>query len=108
MGRLGGKVVKNLGDSFMLLFQSATEAVRASLTLLEQNEQDLQDDSAINDERRVNRVNLKGFQLRVSIATGDVEEISGDYFGDVVNLSARILSVTPAGQVWISKTTCSL
>jgi adenylate cyclase len=33
--RYGGKVVKNLGDSFMALFPAATDAVRAALDLVE-------------------------------------------------------------------------
>lgn len=82
-----GEVVKNLGDSFMCSFDSATDAVRASLEI-----QDLvRSGGAIS--------------LRLGLTTGDVEEISGDAFGDAVNLAARILSKTPAGEVWFSNTT---
>ena len=83
----GGVVVKNLGDSYMALFSSATDAIRAGLAAVEQG---LQGD---------------GIPLRVSCATGDVEEIDGDAFGDAVNLSARINSKTPAGQLWFSEGT---
>ena len=83
----GGVVVKNLGDSYMALFSSATDAIRAGLAAVEQG---LQGD---------------GIPLRVSCATGDVEEIDGDAFGDAVNLSARINSKTPAGQIWFSEGT---
>lgn len=85
--RHNGRVVKNLGDSFMALFSSATDAVRAGVDLVE-------------------KVNIDGtFTLRVSMATGDVEEIDGDAFGEAVNLSSRINSKTPAGQVWFSEAT---
>ncbi len=85
--RHNGRVVKNLGDSFMALFGSATDAVRAGVDLVEM-------------------VSVEGaFSLRVSMATGDVEEIDGDAFGDAVNLAARINSKTPAGQVWFSEAT---
>ena len=38
------------------------------------------------------------------MATGDVEGIDGDAFGEAVNLAARILSKTPSGEVWMSST----
>lgn len=82
-----GNVVKNLGDSFMALFPSATDALRAGLEVVEEG------------------LNSGGLLLRVSCATGDVEEIDGDAFGDAVNLSARINSRTPAGEIWFSEST---
>ena len=82
-----GRVVKNLGDSFMALFPSATDALRAGLEVVEEG------------------LKSGGFLLRVSCATGDVEEIDGDAFGDAVNLSARINSQTPAGEIWFSEST---
>jgi hypothetical protein len=85
--RHGGQVVKNMGDSFLILFHSATDAVRAGMGLLTSLE-------SIDD-----------FKIRIAIATGDVEEISGDYFGDAVNLASRILSVTPVNQIWFSLST---
>lgn len=80
--RYGGRIVKNLGDSFMCLFPSATDGLRASL--------DIQD-----------VVQSHGtMSIRVGLTTGDVEEIDGDAFGDSVNLAARILGQTPASEVW--------
>ncbi|MFT5460851.1 MAG: hypothetical protein ACI9K2_007371 [Myxococcota bacterium] len=79
--RSGGVVVKNLGDSFMCLFQAATDALRASL--------DIQ-----------HKVGTDGTPLRLAMTTGDVEEVKGDAFGEAVNLAARVLSKTPAGEVW--------
>ena len=80
--RYGGRVVKNLGDSFMCLFDAATPALRAALDIQE----------FVNNE--------SGQSIRLSMNTGDVEEIEGDAFGEAVNLAARILSKTPAGEVW--------
>jgi hypothetical protein len=82
--RHGGKVVKNLGDSFMALFPAATDAVRAALDLVE----------TIPGQGQ--------FSIRVGIATGDVEEIDGDAFGDAVNLASRIINKTPDAEVWMS------
>ncbi len=80
--RYHGRVVKNLGDSFMCLFDSSTDAVRSAL--------DIQDYVAASG----------GINIRIGMTTGDVEEIDGDAFGDAVNQAARILSKAPAGEVW--------
>lgn len=84
-----GRVVKNIGDSFMALFESATDAVRACLDLVEAH--------APGQGSPVT--------FRASIATGDVEETENDAFGEPVNLSARINSMTPGGEVRLSKGT---
>lgn len=85
----GGRVVKNIGDSFMALFESATDAVRACLDLVEAH--------APGQGSPVT--------FRASIATGDVEETENDAFGEPVNLAARINSITPGGEVRLSKGT---
>lgn len=83
--RRNGRIVKNIGDSFMALFDSATDAVRACLDLVE-----------------AHPPGSGGVTFRASCATGDVEEIEGDAFSETVNLSSRINAKTPAGEVWIS------
>jgi class 3 adenylate cyclase len=85
--RYGGRVVKNLGDSYMALFPAATDAVRACLELVE------------------TIPNGGQFSIRAGLATGDVEEIDGDAFGDAVNLASRILSKAPDTEVWFSQAT---
>lgn len=82
----GGRIVKNLGDSYMALFEAATDAAQACLELV----------SGIAGQ--------DGFTIRAAMATGDVEAIDGDAFGEATNLAARILSKTPAGEVWMSST----
>lgn len=84
---MGGRLVKGLGDAFMTLFDSATDALRASLIIVEKG------------------LPEAGFMLRASLSTGDVEEIDGDVFGEAVNLAARLGSVTPEGEVWFTEST---
>jgi class 3 adenylate cyclase len=80
--RYGGRIVKNLGDSFLILFESATDGVRAAL-----------------DVQHI--VMQKGaIAIRLAMTTGDIEEISGDAFGECVNLAARILSKAPEEEIW--------
>lgn len=82
--RYGGRIVKNLGDSYMALFEATTDAVRACLELVE----------TIPAGGR--------FSIRAGLATGDVEVIDGDAFGDAANMAARILSKCPDSEVWFS------
>lgn len=83
--RRDGRIVKSLGDAYMALFDSATDAARAGLDVVEKVAQ------------------AGTLVIRVSCATGDVEEIDGDAFGDAVNLAARINSKTPAGEFWFAE-----
>lgn len=85
--RRGGRVIKNLGDAYMALFDSATDAARAGLDIIEKV------------------VRTGTLVIRVSCATGDVEEIDGDAFGEAVNLAARINSKAPAGEFWFAEST---
>lgn len=78
----GGRIVKNIGDSFLCLFPAATEALRAAL--------DIQALEAYRDAQLI----------RVALNTGDVEVIEDDAFGGPVNLASRILGITPPGEIW--------
>lgn len=78
----GGRIVKNIGDSFLCLFASATDALRASLEI-----------------QKVDPTQHE-LTIRIALTTGDIEIIDGDAFGDSVNLAARILSQAPAGEIW--------
>jgi class 3 adenylate cyclase len=77
-----GRIVKNLGDSFLILFESATDALRA----------------AIDVQHLVHQEGSTS--IRLAMTTGDVEEIEGDAFGEAVNLAARILGKAPAEEIW--------
>lgn len=83
----GGQVVKNIGDSFLTIFDSATDAIKAGISLIAS----LQDDP--------------DFNVRIGIATGDVEKIGDDFFGPCVNLASRILSETPSEEIWFAQST---
>ena len=74
----------------MAIFDSATSAINACLEIVESTIQ-------LGDQQ---------LAIRASLATGDVEEIGGDYFGEAVNLSARINSKAPAGECWFAIPDC--
>ncbi len=83
----GGRIVKNIGDSYLCLFPAATDALKAALEIL------------MATSRGGEAV------IRIAMTTGDVEEIDGDAFGEPVNLAARILAQTPAGEIWFGEGT---
>jgi len=81
----GGTLVKTLGDGLMAVFPTAAQAVEAA----EQMHEELEIVMA-------RRGALTGFgearlQLQVCVALGETVEVSGDYFGDAVNVAARLL-----------------
>jgi adenylate cyclase len=81
----GGVLVKTLGDGLMAVFPTAAQAVEAA----DQMHEEL-------DVVMARREALTGFhdarlQLQVCIALGETVEVSGDYFGDAVNVAARLL-----------------
>jgi class 3 adenylate cyclase len=77
-----GRIVKNIGDSFLCVFPSATDGLQTALAIF------------ANDKLG------GGADIRIAVTTGDVEEIDGDVFGSAVNVAARILELTPAGECW--------
>jgi len=82
--RHGGRVVKNIGDSFLCVFESTTRGLLAAIEILE-------------------LLGNQSDEMRLSLAVGDVEVIDGDVFGEAVNLAARILAITPAGSIWFGE-----
>jgi len=88
----GGSVIKGEGDSFWLTFESVTAASLAAI--------DIQQELRANqpgqaDERRL--------AMRAVITLGDVLHQENDVFGDAVNLAARIETVTPRDEVYVSE-----
>lgn len=81
----GGVLVKTLGDGLMAVFPTAAQAVEAA----DQMHEEL-------DVVMARREALASFgdarlQLQVCVALGETVEVSGDYFGDAVNVAARLL-----------------
>ena len=78
----GGTVVKTLGDGLMAIFETPAPAVAAAVDLHES----------------LDRISAPGggirsipLRLQVGLAHGEIIEMSGDVFGDAVNVAARLL-----------------
>ena len=81
----GGKVVKTLGDGLMAMFAAAPAGVAAAVEMHEELERW---DGPVRDGVRLR---LQPPKLQVALAHGEVVELSGDVFGDAVNVAARLL-----------------
>lgn len=87
-----GRIFKELGDSFLCTFESATQALRASQAL--QREFASVESPGLN----ANRV-----EVRISVTAGDVLLQLEDVFGEPVNRAARLEAVTPPGEVYFDE-----
>jgi adenylate cyclase len=89
-----GRIANTAGDSVLVEFGSAVDAVQcaveAQTALAEAN-------SSIAPDRRIS--------FRIGIHIGDVMIRAGDLFGDGVNIAARLQSIAKPGGVCISSAT---
>lgn len=83
----GGQVVKTLGDGLFALFATPLEAVAAS----DEMHDSLERIGAPGDGRLAPSARLVPLKLQVGLAYGEIIEMSGDVFGDAVNVAARLL-----------------
>jgi class 3 adenylate cyclase len=81
----GGTVVKTLGDGLMAVFPTAAQAVEAADQMHEEI------DIVMRRRDALTGFTEARLQLQVCIALGETVEVSGDYFGDAVNVAARLL-----------------
>jgi class 3 adenylate cyclase len=84
----GGRVVKMIGDAFLVTFESPTSAVLAGVAI---------QDKLWDHNRRVPE--NQRLDVRVAINVGEVRLEAGDVFGDPVNIAARIEGIAEAGEV---------
>lgn len=90
--RHAGRQVKTIGDAVMCVFDDAAAAASASVEIQQESRTPVPDAG-----RRL--------QLRVAFAAGDAVERDGDYFGDVVNIAARLSDMAKGGQILTTEAT---
>lgn len=86
VGRFGGRVVKLIGDEAMFICSDPVAACELALEL----------NRTLADDPRLP-------SLRTALAAGPVVSHRGDYYGDVVNLAARLVKVAEPGEVLVSE-----
>lgn len=85
-GLAGGRVVKTSGDGVMCVFATPDEAFRAA--------------TLMRDAQKRTEVSIHaGFHF------GPVIEHAGDFYGDTVNLAARVTDLAKAGEILVTEDT---
>lgn len=88
----GGRIVKSIGDAFLVTFESPTQAVLAGV--------------AIQDRLWMHNRGLgeeEQLRVRVAVNVGEVRVESGDVFGEPVNIAARVEAITEPGEVYFTE-----
>lgn len=89
----GGRVVKNIGDAFLAVFESPTEAVLCGI--------DIQENLKKHNE---DKNSSEKIEIRIAINSGEVAvSPEGDVFGEPVNITSRLESIAEAGQVFFTE-----
>ena len=90
-----GRVVKTIGDAFLVVFESPTDAVLCGM--------------AIQEVLRKHNLTARAeerIEVRVAINLGEVELKDGDVLGEPVNIAARLEGIADAGEVAFTEAVC--
>ena len=82
----GGQLIKTLGDGLMAVFETPLQGMQSAQQMHEELEL-----LVTRGRERGASAGLRGLRLQVALACGEVVEMSGDCFGDAVNVSARLI-----------------
>jgi adenylate cyclase len=85
----GGRVVKMLGDGVLALFQHNAAAINAVVEM-----------QRMHQKRMALMSPDKQMPIRIGVASGDVEIVDGDCYGDAVNVAARLSDLSGPHQIW--------
>lgn len=94
-GYFNGRVIKTIGDAFLVVFDSPTDAVLCGMAVQEVLRQRNQ---TVAQENRID--------VRVAINLGEVELKDGDVLGEPVNIAARLEGIAEAGEVYFTEAVC--
>ena len=91
--RFQGRVVKEIGDAFMVLFESPTNAVLAGVAL----------QKAVFEHQHSSEDPGKTFKIKVAINVGEVSLVNNDVFGEPVNIASRLEGIAEPGEVFFTE-----
>ena len=87
----GGYIVKTLGDGVLATFSDSSMAIDAVVDLQRQHQKNLP-----------NRGGAMPMPICIGVASGEVEMVAGDCYGDAVNVAARLSDLSGAHQIWLT------
>ncbi len=92
--RHGGRLIKTLGDGVMLIFSTPSDAVAAVVDL-----------QRLHHKKTIRLPSDLRLPIRIGLASGEVEMIADDCYGDAVNVAARLCDLCGPHQIWASANT---
>ncbi|MEI6532294.1 MAG: adenylate/guanylate cyclase domain-containing protein [Candidatus Roizmanbacteria bacterium] len=90
--KYGGRIIKTIGDAFLVVFESPTDAVLCGIKIQTTVE---------HHNSRSNKADQ--FIVRVAINSGEVHIKDNDVFGEPVNIAARVEGVADGGEVALTE-----
>jgi class 3 adenylate cyclase len=87
----GGRVVKMLGDGVLSLFEYNPDAIDAVVEIQRKHQKRM---AQLQPSDRM--------PIRIGVASGDVELVAGDCYGDAVNVAARLSDLSGPHQIWVN------
>lgn len=90
--KFGGRRVKSIGDALLLVFRSSTDALLCCMAM---------QDALFDHNRKFTRE--PEIHIRIAVNVGEVRVVSGDVFGEAVNIAARLEGVTPRDAIYLTK-----
>lgn len=88
----GGRLIKTIGDAFLMVFDSPTDGVLAGVAVQEALR-------AYNDGKD----EARRIDVRIAINAGEVTLTDGDIYGEPVNITSRIEGIAEAGEVYFTE-----
>jgi len=92
----GGHVVKTMGDGVLAMFPDGHKAASAVVEL-----------QRGHSKRDLHVAPGLRMPMRIGMASGEVEIVAGDCYGDAVNVAARLCDLCEPNQIWASAASLS-
>jgi class 3 adenylate cyclase len=88
----GGKVIKTIGDAFLLDFKNTVDALQSAL--------EIQDKTFQSNKEHASSIPLL---LRIGVHLGDIYFFENDALGEGINIASRLQSIAHPGCICISQ-----
>nr|WP_315491428.1 adenylate/guanylate cyclase domain-containing protein [uncultured Rhodoferax sp.] len=88
----GGKVVKTLGDGVLAMFPDGQSAINAVVEI-----------QRVHSNRMLRTAPELRMPMRIGVASGEVEIVAGDCYGDAVNVASRLCDLCGPYQIWANE-----
>ena len=93
-----GQIIKSTGDGVHSVFATAIDAIHAAI----ETQRAIRESTAFFENLGLS------LSIRIGMHTGEAELRDGDYYGQALNRSQRIMSIAHGGQILVSDTTAQV